>query len=116
MLIRYAVLTVGIAGLIMATYAMVGATRVRDARQFFSLLNWGKRAALGAFLALLAIEVATAIVADAATAIGGVYMYVMLGWVFLVIVPLGVRTQRVRRARGWPVSWTGCESVEDGER
>ena len=112
LLIRYAVLAAGTVGLLMATYAPLAAACRRDAEHYLVIYHLGGRAAIGAFLLLLSIEVATAVVADAATAIGGVYMLVMCGWVFLVIVPLGFRAQRVRRSRGWPVSWTGRESEE----
>ncbi|HSQ21440.1 MAG TPA: hypothetical protein VLQ52_01385 [Coriobacteriia bacterium] len=97
------------AGLLLTTWVTVAASRRCDAGSYLRLLGIGKSMATGAFVVLLALDVASALIADAATPVAGLYMFGLIGWVFLVIVPLGLRTQRKRLASGWSRSWRASE-------
>lgn len=111
--IQWPVLAIGVSGMLLTTYSVLRAARTRDARRLQRMAKIASNLALGSFAVLLAIDIAAIYVIGRTKIVGFYFALVVIAWLAFVIAPLGLRTQRMRRAHRWPVDWDGIGPGKD---
>lgn len=112
--LQWPLLIAGIGACAVITWSGLRAARCSDARRLLRLNNVAAGVLMVTLVGLIAVDFAAIYMAGRTQMIGLRFALCMLVWMLTVATPVGLRTKRIRRERGWPVPWDAADSDGPG--
>jgi hypothetical protein len=114
--LQWPLLVAGIAACVVITWSGLRAARVSDARVLLQVNNLAARVLIVALSGLVLIDFAAIYVIGRTEMIGLRFILGMFVWMLMIVLPVALRTKRIRRERGWPIPWDAPNAVEHDDR